>query len=41
MQFIDAIQATLSGQFELSHLFLAILVILTLVLAERYYSRKR
>jgi hypothetical protein len=41
MQFIDFIQASFSGQFELSHLVLALLVILTLVIAERYYSRKR
>jgi len=41
MQFIDSIQASFSGQFELSQLVLALLVILTLVIAERYYSRKR
>jgi flagellar biogenesis protein FliO len=41
MEFIDSIQASLSGQFELSQLFLALLVILTLIIAERYYSRKR
>jgi len=41
MQFIESIQAALGGQFELSHLLLALLVIVTLVLTERYYSRNR
>ena len=41
MQIIDSIQAAFGGQFELSHLFLALLVILTLIITERYYSRKR
>jgi hypothetical protein len=41
MQFIESLQATFGGRFELSHLFLVIFVFVTLVVAERYYNRKR
>jgi len=41
MHFFDSIQAEITGQFEVTHLLLAALVITTLILAERYYSGRR
>jgi hypothetical protein len=41
MAIIDFFRTALGGQFELQHLFLVIFIIVTLVIAERYYNRKR
>jgi hypothetical protein len=41
MHFFDSIPTTIVGQFGVDHLILAMLVIATLFIAERYYSRNR
>jgi hypothetical protein len=37
MDFVDAIRALIGGPVELPHLLLAMLVIVALLVAERYY----
>lgn len=41
MDLFDSFQTGIVLRFELAHLFLTLLVIITLVASERYYSQKR